>query len=90
MRTKDKITEILKQDFAPTSLEVIDESRHHAGHAEAQKGGGGHFQVHIVSAQFDKKPLLTRHRMIYESLKLIRKEIHALSIKALTPDEKIS
>lgn len=71
----------------PESLEIVDESAQHAGH-EGAKGGGGHYQLTIVSPRFAGQPVMTRHRMVYGALaELMSREIHALSIKALTPDE---
>jgi BolA protein len=73
--------------LAPESLEILDESGKHVGH-EGAKGGGGHFQVLIVSRQFSGKPVQLRHRMVYAALgKMMEKEIHALAIKAFAPDE---
>jgi BolA protein len=71
----------------PTILEIIDESRKHAGHAGA-RDGGGHYVLHIVSAQFAGNNTVARHRMIYSALgELMKREIHALTIQAHTPDE---
>jgi len=71
----------------PTILEIIDESRKHAGHAGA-RDGGGHYVLHIVSAQFAGNNTVARHRMIYSALgELMKREIHALTIEAHTPDE---
>jgi BolA protein len=71
----------------PTALEIIDESRKHAGHAGA-RDGGGHYVLHIVSAQFAGNNTVARHRMIYSALgELMKREIHALTIQAQTPDE---
>ena len=71
----------------PESLEIVDESGQHVGH-EGAKGGGGHYQLVIVSPRFAGKPLQLRHRMIYQALgALMRKEIHALAIRAYAPDE---
>lgn len=73
--------------LAPERLEIKDESTRHAGH-EGAKGGGGHYQLTIISAQFVGKTLIARHRMINELLgNMMQKEIHAISIKAYTPDE---
>jgi BolA protein len=73
--------------LAPESLEILDESGKHVGH-EGAKGGGGHYQLIIVSPQFAGKPPQARHRMIYEALApLMQREIHALAIKAYAPDE---
>ena len=73
--------------LSPTSIELIDDSEKHAGHAGA-KGGGGHFQLFIISPLFDGKSSQARHRMIYAALgDMLKTDIHALSIKAYTPDE---
>lgn len=70
------------------SLEVFDDSADHAGHAGARESGGGHFQVVIVSAAFEGKTRIARHRMVYDRLTgLIPQRIHALAITAQTPDE---
>ena len=71
----------------PRSLELIDDSALHAGHAGA-RSGGGHYRLRIVSESFTGKPTLARHRMIYSALgELMHAKIHALSIISLTPDE---
>jgi BolA protein len=71
----------------PVLIEIIDESHKHAGHAGA-RDGGGHFVLHIVSPRFAGKNTVARHRMIYSALgALMKREIHALTIQANTPDE---
>jgi BolA protein len=81
------IEERLRSAFTPISLDVVDESAQHAGHAGA-KSGGGHYALTIVAAQFAGHGPVQRHRMIYEALgDAMRKEIHALSIHAYAPDE---
>ncbi|NOZ09494.1 MAG: BolA family transcriptional regulator [Gammaproteobacteria bacterium] len=83
----DKIKQILVADFSPQSIEVVDQSHLHVGHAGAQSGGG-HFDLTIVTERFKNQNQVVRHRMIYTSLNdMMPAEIHALSIKALTPDE---
>ena len=73
--------------LAPESLDIADESAAHAGH-EGARGGGGHFAITIVSPRFEGKNPVARHRLVYDALAgLMRKEIHALSIRAFTPDE---
>lgn len=82
-----QIEERLRAALAPDSLELIDESAQHAGHAGA-RGGGGHYALTIVSARFAGKGPIDRHRMIYEALgDAMRGQIHALSIRAYTPEE---
>lgn len=71
----------------PVQLEIIDDSHKHAGH-EGARSGGGHYTMHIVSAQFAGKPTLARHRMIYSALgEMMKHDIHALNIRAYTPEE---
>jgi BolA protein len=73
--------------LAPESLEVFDDSHEHAGHAGA-RDGGGHYQLMIVSREFAGKPAVARHRLVYQALSdLIPGRIHALAIRAYTPDE---
>ena len=71
----------------PISLDIIDESHKHAGHAGA-RDGGGHYVLSIVSKLFSGKNTVARHRMIYSALQpMMKHEIHALTIQAQTPDE---
>jgi BolA protein len=71
----------------PQSVELLDESGQHAGHPGAMTGGS-HFRLTIVSPRFAGRDKLARHRMIYAALgPLMQREIHALAIRALTPDE---
>jgi len=73
--------------FNPRSLELVDESAHHVGH-EGASGGGGHYSLTIVSDRFAGMTQVERHRQVYRALgPLMQKEIHALAIRALTPDE---
>lgn len=77
----------LEQALSPTRIDIIDDSRMHAGHTGAA-GGGGHFSVLIVSDKFSGKSMIERHRAVYLAVNdMMPAEIHALSIKALTPDE---
>jgi BolA protein len=81
-----RLRSLLMNEFAPQRLEISDDSAAHAGHAGAREGG--HFRVQIVSDRFRSHTLLQRHRLVYTALAdLLRGEIHALSIRALTPEE---
>ena len=84
------VAERIEQRLAclqPESLELLDESSLHVGH-EGARGGGGHFQLVIVSKAFCGKPTQARHRMIYDALApMMKKDIHALAIKAYAPEE---
>ena len=83
----ETIRVLLEQKLHPLSVEIEDESHLHAGHAGAATGRG-HFKLHIVSPDFEGRTLVARHRLVYDALgELMQTEIHALSIRALTPDE---
>ncbi|NMG46928.1 BolA/IbaG family iron-sulfur metabolism protein [Azoarcus communis] len=71
----------------PLSVQIGDDSALHAGHAGA-RSGGGHYNLHIVSAAFAGKNTVARHRMIYAALDdMMKGEIHALAIRAQTAEE---
>ena len=71
----------------PVSLDIIDESHRHAGHAGAR--GGGHYVINIVSDRFSGKNTVARHRMVYSALgEMMKREIHALTLQAHAPTEK--
>ena len=72
----------------PESVELVDESAQHAGHAGARPGGNTHWRLTIVSRRFDGKNSVSRHRLVYEALgELMQDPIHALAITARTPEE---
>jgi BolA family transcriptional regulator, general stress-responsive regulator len=80
------IRQHLQDSLQAIHLVIEDDSHHHAGHVGAQ--GGGHYNVYIVSPLFNGKTTLQRHRMVYEVVNdLLNQGIHALSIKAHTPEE---
>lgn len=86
MTTAEQIRDRLAQ-LHPLSLEIVDESSQHAGHAGA-RDGGGHYQLTIVAPVFAGASRIGRHRMIYEALgDLMRGPVHALAIEAYTPEE---
>ena len=85
MTVKDIISKKLQEAFAPDRLDVIDESHLHEGHAGHQPGGETHFRVNIVSAGFEGKSRIERHRMINAALAAeLAGPIHALALKAQT------
>ena len=88
MRTRELITEKLRLAFAPETLDVVDESDRHAGHAGSRPGGETHFRVHIVSEAFRGKSRIERHRMVNETLsRELKGGVHALAIHAAAPGE---
>jgi BolA protein len=76
----------LQHELSPLSLEIIDDSARHAGHAGAREGG--HFRVLIVAEAFKGHSQLERHRLVYAAVEpLMGQGVHALSIVARTPEE---
>jgi len=76
----------LEQAFAPTTLEIIDDSAAHAGHPGAR--AGGHYRVTLVAEAFRGRSRLERHRLVHAAVApLFQGSIHALNIVARTPEE---
>ncbi len=72
----------------PLSLELVEESAQHAGHAGSRPEGYTLWRVAMVSARFSGQPTVARHRMVYQALgELMQHPIHALAITARAPEE---
>jgi BolA protein len=88
--TEDRVALIrqrLTAAFAPSEIEVLDESHLHKGHAGA-RDGRGHFRVRIVSEKFAGLPRLQRHRLVYDAVDdLMQSDIHAIAVAAVTEEE---
>ena len=83
-----KITEKITKALEPTQISVKDESHLHAGHTGARPEGETHFRLTVVSSRFTNMTLVNRHRLINEALaEELQGPVHALAIKALSPDE---
>jgi len=82
--------DLLRQRLAvlqPQALEIEDESHRHVGHAGA-RDGGGHYKITIVAAAFAGQNTVGRHRIVYDAAgDLMSGRIHALSIRAFSPEE---
>ena len=72
----------------PLSLDLVDESESHRGHAGYREGGNTHWRLSIVSPRFAGQSTVARHRMVYQALgELMQNPIHALAISARSPEE---
>ena len=69
MSVAETIRDKLTERFAPTRLDIVDESHRHAGHAGARPEGETHFAVTITSATFGGLGRVARQRLVYEALK---------------------
>ena len=84
----ERIRARLQSALSPEALEIRDDSAAHAGHPGARQGG--HFTVLIVSESFRGQRTRERHRVVYQALgELLTTDIHALSIRALSPEEEL-
>ena len=71
--------------LSPVELDISDFSHLHTGHG----ADGAHVSLSIASASFRERPLLARHRMVYQAVgDLVPGYIHALSINAYSPEER--
>ena len=86
MDISNKIEQKLIGNLELLHFEVKDFTGRHLNHE--QHDGGFHLEAVIVSENFINKSLIERHKMIYAALgDLLKHEIHAFSLKTLTPDE---
>ena len=89
MPMRDIIADKLTKAFGPESLDVVDESHLHAGHAGHRPGGETHFRVYIVAEAFRGKTRVDRHRLINDTLSgELASSVHALAIHASAPGEE--
>jgi BolA family transcriptional regulator, general stress-responsive regulator len=89
-RVIDRIRAKLSAEFHPESLEIVDESHLHAGHAHAlaNPGGESHFRVAITAAAFTGLSRVARQRRVYAALaQELAGPVHALSVTASAPGE---
>ena len=85
----DKRIKMIKdrlKELEPLDIAIEDEGHLHVGHAGAKSGG--HFKLYIVSKYFNDLSQINWHKLVYKTLgQLMKTEIHALSINAITIDE---
>ena len=76
----------LERALQPHSLDIVDDSARHAGHAGAREGG--HYRVTLVSEAFRGRTQLERHRLVYAAVApFMGGAVHALNIVARAPGE---
>jgi BolA family transcriptional regulator, general stress-responsive regulator len=87
---QESISKKLTETFAPVSLQVLDESNQHAGHAGHQGREETHFRIHIVADAFKGKSRVVRHRLINDLLAdELKGSVHALAVHASAPGENV-
>lgn len=83
---QQEMERLLTQAFAPTRLEVLNDSAKHSGHSGDDGSGESHFTVVIEAPAFADKSRLERQRMVNRALGDIPGErVHALAIQASAP-----
>ena len=88
MLMHERIVARLTAALDPVVLDVVDESDRHAGHAGAREGGGTHYRVRVVSAKFERRSRVERHRLVYDLLAAeFADGLHALALIAKAPGE---
>ena len=84
MPVRDAIVAKLSAKFAPTHLEVIDESSRHQGHAGSRPEGETHFRIRIAAPALVGLSRVAQHRAINEALALeLKTHVHALAIEVV-------
>jgi stress-induced morphogen len=88
----DRLRTLLTQAFAPSILEIQDDSARHEGHAGAQPGGQSHFTVIMVSTAFEGVSRIARSRAVHDALAAEfgppeQGGMHALALTLRTPEE---
>jgi len=88
MSRADRIRDALTAAFAPTVLDVEDDSGRHAGHSGASAAGETHFNVKIVSEKFTGLNRVERARAVHIVLAdELASGLHALALKLITPGD---
>ncbi|MCU0801929.1 MAG: BolA family transcriptional regulator [Rhodobacteraceae bacterium] len=72
----------LEAAFAPTALQIVNESHKHAGHAGDDGSGESHFRIMIRAESLAPLGRVARHRAIHKALGDLTTRIHALAIDA--------
>jgi BolA protein len=93
MTVAETMARKLTERFAPSRLDIVDDSHRHIGHAGhpggAGQGGETHFTVTVVSAAFAGLSRIARQRLVYETLAdELAGGVHALSLTTLAPGEQ--
>lgn len=81
-----EIEALLTQAFAPTNLEIINDSASHAGHSGDDGSGESHFTLVIEAPAFADMSRLQRQRAVIAALgDIVGERVHAVAIKASAP-----
>ena len=88
MQRATRIRQILTAHFEPISLQVLDDSGKHQGHAGAQPEGETHYRIEMISERFSGLSRIERHRLVNDTLqKELDTGLHALQLILKAPGE---
>ncbi|MCB0326980.1 MAG: BolA family transcriptional regulator [Bdellovibrionales bacterium] len=79
------IRQHIEKNLSVFKLEVFDDSKKHQHHPG--NTGGSHFELLLVSDDFEALSRIERHRLVYKALNMPHPEIHALAMKLYTRKE---
>ena len=83
-----EMTKLLTEAFAPSRLEIINDSAHHAGHSGDDGSGESHFTVVIEAEAFASMNRLARQRAVIAALgDIVGERVHAVAIKGGVPEQ---
>jgi len=72
----------------PQEIEDLIKSGLAGARAEVRTDGQGHYEALVIAEQFNGKRTLVRHQLVYGTLgERVGREIHALQLRTLTPEE---
>jgi len=77
MISPDQVETMIKSDLPDAQVQIQDLT-----------GGGDHYQVVVVSSEFEGKRLIQQHQLVYGAVRqaMSSEAIHALSLKTYTPE----
>jgi len=83
----EEMDQLLRDAFAPTTLEIINDSAQHSGHVGDDGSGESHFTIVIRAAAFADINRLQRQRAVIAALgDIVGERVHAVAIKASVPE----
>ncbi len=80
MSAADELRNRLTKAFQPTELQVVNESRQHAGHSGDDGSGESHFRILIRAPAFAGMSRVARHRAVHAALGDLNARIHAIAL----------
>jgi BolA family transcriptional regulator, general stress-responsive regulator len=82
MSMENQLRTRLEAAFAPTALQIVNESHKHAGHAGDDGSGESHFRLMIRADALAPLGRVARHRAVHKAIGDLTTRIHALAIDA--------